>query len=249
MISRPIAVLAALVLLAGCATAGDPGRVAEASHRADLHARLAATYLERGQFDVAREEINKALAADPNSSHANHVMAVFQARLGEDRRADEHFRRALRADSENYDAMLDYGLFLCAGGQEEAGIRQLKRLTRAPANTRPAFSHAALGECHVRANDPVAAEEAYRGALTINPRQATALIGMARLMLEQDNALSARAHLQRYFEVGPITADSLGLGYRIETRLGAEDLAAEYGLQLRRDFPDSPEARELRRAD
>ena len=72
-----------------------------------------------------------------------------------------------------------------------------------------------------------------------------ALLRMAILSYQSSRYLPARAYLERYREVGPQTAESLWLGYRVEERLGDKDAAASYAMLLRAKFPDSQEVRLL----
>ena len=65
---------------------------------------------------------------------------------------------------------------------------------------------------------------------------------MAQVRLSASNPLPARGFLQRYHAVAPRSAQSLWLGYRVETALGDEAAASVYASRLRADFGDSPEA-------
>ena len=57
--------------------------------------------------------------------------------------------------------------------------------------------------------------------------------------------MKARAFLQRYGSVGPITPESLGLCVQIEVKLEAQDLVSSCRNQLFKNFPQSLQAREL----
>src|SRR5437867_1018176 len=100
-----LALLAAAVFLAGCsstekktdeqASARTPPQrttVPQAQQtppgvRARMHTDLAAGYYERGQMDVALDELNIAVTLDPNNAQAYNVYGLVYSVLGEDRKA------------------------------------------------------------------------------------------------------------------------------------------------------------------
>jgi type IV pilus assembly protein PilF len=72
-----------------------------------------------------------------------------------------------------------------------------------------------------------------------------ALMQMAELAQEGGNGLQARAFLERYNAVAPVTAASLWLGRSIELGLGDAAQAARYSQRLKNEFPTSEEASRL----
>ncbi len=66
---------------------------------------------------------------------------------------------------------------------------------------------------------------------------------MADVSYQMNNYLQARAFLQRYGSVGAWDANSLLLGYRIESKLGDTKSANRYRQELLERFPDSSQAR------
>ena len=74
-------------------------------------------------------------------------------------------------------------------------------------------------------------------------RYREALLQMAGVSLERGNGLQARAFLERYLASGAAAPDVLMLGVQIERTMGDAAAAADYGAQIKSQFPDSPEAR------
>jgi type IV pilus assembly protein PilF len=64
---------------------------------------------------------------------------------------------------------------------------------------------------------------------------------MAELTQAAGSGLQARAFLERYVDVAPVTAESLWLGRTIELGLGDTAQAARYGRRLKEEFPDATE--------
>lgn len=236
----------AVLLLAGCA-GGPVPRTDQTDQRVALNVDLAVGYMQRGQLETAQEELRQALKLQPNDSRANHVMAALQMRLNRPEEARRYFRRAVRADPENSDANHDFAIFLCARGDVEEARERYEQVLSDPLYDRPALAHTNMGQCLLQPPDPdpVKAERHFRVALERAPRLPGALSNMALLSYEKGNYLSARGYLQRYFEVGPESPDTLLLGVRVEQALGAPDVAADYAARLRTRFASSEQAEML----
>jgi type IV pilus assembly protein PilF len=86
----------------------------------------------------------------------------------------------------------------------------------------------------------------FRTALEVNPKQPRALIEMAKLSYNAGRTVSARAFIQRYFDVGEDTPEVLLFATKIESTLGNRDAEASYAIRLRGKFPDSAEAAQLK---
>jgi len=107
----------------------------------------------------------------------------------------------------------------------------------------PEVAYSNAGRCARADGRPKEAEKYFRDSLAIRPNQPDVLLEMADLTFQQQNYLSARAFLQRYSASAPATAESLLLGYRIESTMGDAKAAADYGSRLRTDFPHSPQTK------
>ena len=105
----PLLVAGAL-LLAGCASNKPatppaapppdptPVKVQEASpkERAAIRTDLAAGYYERGQMDVALEELGAAKVLNPSYPKLYNIYGLVYAMLGERAKAEENFRQAVK---------------------------------------------------------------------------------------------------------------------------------------------------------
>lgn len=239
--------VAMLGLAAGCASQTErEATAAKLARRVEVHTELGATYLYRNQLDIAQQELEQALALDPDDSQANNMMGLLQIRLKDDSKAERHFRRAVGGQPDNPDARNNYAVFLCERGRFDAADEQFRAAVRNPLYKTPEQANLNAGLCMLRKPDKVAAARYLRAALQNDPRLSPALINMARLSFEAGEMLSARGFMQRYFEVAKDSPESLLLAFRIERALGAKDAQANYALRLRGKFPDSAEAKQLR---
>jgi type IV pilus assembly protein PilF len=241
----------ALLLVAGLAACSSPAeRLAEQERRqrlADTHTQLGVSYLQRGQLEAAKENLDKAIELVPDSVQINNMMALLQWRLRNYAEAEKHFRKALYDDSGkgNSDGWNNFGVFLCERGQFEAAEQAFQRALADPLYKTPAEANVNAGMCQMRKPSPAAAEKYFRAALDMNPRQARALVEMARLSFNAGRTLSARAFIDRYFLNGEDTPEVLLLAAKIEGALGNRDAEASYAVRLRGKFPESNEASQL----
>ena len=245
----PVALLFAL--LTGCATVGEDGQVidkqkknAEVSH---ANTMLGIEYLRKGNYEMSREKLNRALAADPNNAVANDAIAVLYEQVGEPELAEKHYRKSLRLNPDNPRGRNNYGQFLCVQGRYADAEKEFLRAANSPFYPTPALALTNAGLCALRIPDEEMAEKYFRQALELDPKYPPALLQMATLRFSGSNYLSARAYLQRYRESGQPTPESLWLGVRTEYALNDHQAWGNYALSLKNNFPDSPEAAELQK--
>lgn len=235
------------VLLAGCAsTPSDDG--AEHSDRrraAELNTQLGREYMTRGQYEIAMEKLKRAVESDKSYAPAHTMLAVLYETLGEDDNAGKHFEAAVKAAPNNGDANNNYGTFLCRTGKPSRAQRYFLAAMEDPFYRTPAVAMANAGSCAVQDGDYEQAETYLRQSLAYDPNFSDALLSLAALNYEQGELLRARAFLQRYDGVADMTAESLMLGYRIETGLGNPEDAMLYRRELIQAFPSTPEALEI----
>src|ERR1700693_5275617 len=113
--SRSFFTVVVLAMLVGCNTTPKapepqprvtppPQQPANPVDRARMHTDLAGGYYERAQMDIAIEELNVAVATDPGYAPAYNLYGLVYAVLGDDRKAEQSFERALALASHDSDA-------------------------------------------------------------------------------------------------------------------------------------------------
>ena len=239
---------AGLLILSGCvvepATTATGGWTKE--QRVSLHTRLGVGYLQHGRLAAAQEELEFALGLGRDNSGANHAMALLKVKLGESEAANHYFEQALAGDSDNHDARNDYGMFLCDIGKDEAGIVQLEQVLGDPLNDARYRSHFGMAACLSHRKQYQRAAEHLSRALKARPKNRFVLYESAVVSHELGKFLSARGYLERYFELGTPSADSLLLAVKNELRLGSKELVQLYAYQLRSSYPSSSQAKQAR---
>ncbi|NII10939.1 type IV pilus biogenesis/stability protein PilW [Oleiagrimonas sp. C23AA] len=247
---RLLVVVSLLMLLAGCATTGSGGdglksKDSNAENAARIHTELGQQYLQRGELKVALEKLKMALQFDDDYVPAHTVIAVLYARIGENAKAEQHYRRANQLEPKSGATNNNLGVFLCREGKVAESLPYFKQALADPFYQTPDAAWSNAGICERKLPDAVTAEKDFRKALSLNPHNADALYNLADMLLAQGKPFPASAFLQRFDALGRPTPASLALGYRIETRLGNAEDAQSYARRLKSKFPDSPQAQNL----
>ena len=236
-------VLVSGILAGGYASAEGQ---AEARQRAQVHTDLAAAYFGSGQLGVALEELNVAIRADSDFAPAYNMLGLVYMTLREDDKAEENFRRSLSLNSIDSDTNNNYGWFLCQRGKIDDSIRYFMAALKNPLYATPEKSYLNAGICARKKNDDVEAEDFLLKAIRLQARLPQALFHLAEINFRRGSYGEAKKFINQYSQIATPTPESLWLGLRIERRLGNRSDEASYGLQLRKTFPDSPEAQALR---
>lgn len=245
MTARLLSVLLA-ALLAGCATGAGENKVSD-KDAARYNTQLGITYLQRNDLESAREKLERAAEQDPTLAEAHAALGLLYERVGEAERAGSHLQRAARLAPDDPNMLNNYGGFLCRRGERSEGIRYFERAAKNAYYRTPATALTNAGVCARGIPDLEKAEQYLRLALQQNPTHAEALLQMADLSVEKGEPMQARAFLQRYEAVGPVTPASLWLGRQTEQLAGDQGAARDYGRRLKESFPESAEARRLGR--
>ena len=244
-----IPLVAAVALLAGCATNGasTPNELPTSSDQTDnqkrarIRLQLALGYYGQHQMRVALDEIKQALLADPDFADAYSLRALIYMDMGENRLAEENFQHALRLSPDSPDFKNNYGWFLCQNGRERQSISYFEAALKNPAYRSPAKALNNAGVCSLKFNDKVAAQRYFSQAFQYDPGNPSANFNLGRLYFEQGDYERARFYVGRAMKADLMTADVLWLAIKIERKLG--DRAAETSLvtQLAKRHPDSAE--------
>lgn len=243
-----IFLLSALVVLgSGCThTTENPEPEAwPVEKRTEAHVQLGINYLQRDNLEVAREEFEKALEGNPNSSKAYHGLGLVEAKALNLNLAQERFATAVRLDGNNIRAINDYAVLLCQKGQGDAGVAVLERHIKDP-TLGGLPSYLAFGRCYDATDQRAKARQAYEAVLKIEPELPQALLSMAYISFEEENFLSSNAFLQRYFFTNTISSDALLLAAKVEDILNNPEERDYYTQLLWSRYPRSEQAQKAR---
>jgi type IV pilus assembly protein PilF len=248
-----LAALAALVVLAGCTTkqtvqtapepvALPPPQPASPQVRAQLHTELGAGYYERGQMDIAIEELNLAVKADPNYAQAYNIFGLVYAVLGDDRKAEQSFAQALQLAPNDSDIHHNWGWYLCQHRREKEALAEFEIAVRNPLYRTPEIALVNAGRCS-QPFDVAAAENYYRRALAVQPGNPLASLGLAQIAYRGRRYDEARGWMKGVMLTTNPPPEGLRLGMCVERKLGDRQAELSYVSQLKNRYPDAPETK------
>ena len=242
--------------LAGCAVNDngdvDPRRSGSSVDRvspvraAEVNTRLGVGYLERGELQVAMQKLELAVRQDPQHVPAHIALGIVYQSIARNGKALEHFETAVRLAPEDGGAHNTYAALLCQVGRYAEADRHFMAALEDPFYATPGVALANAGACARRDDREKEAEDYLREALDYDPDNRTALFNMALLSIDLDEPLRARAFLQRLEANGGLGVRALALAVQVERELGSEQAARRYADTLKEQYPDSPQASQMR---
>lgn len=245
------------LLLAACATKEPvaparepdpppPARPPEVSpqKRAELHTELAAGYYERGQMDIALQELDEAVKLDPANPKTYNIYGLVHAVLGENAKAEQNFARALSLAPQDSETRQNWGWYLCTHERVKESIPEFERAVANPLYKTPEIPLINAGRCSAMIGETAAAESYFLRALRVAPANEPATYGLALLAYKAGRYDDARRWMKAIRQTN-LPPEALYLGLCVERRLGDRQAEASYTAQLRNRHPDSAETRAL----
>ena len=254
--SRSFFTLVALAMLVGCNTTPKapepqprdtppPQQPASPATRARMHTDLAGGYYERAQMDIAIDELKLAVAADPGYAPAYNLYGLVYAVLGDDRKAEQSFERALALAPNDSDVHHNWGWYLCQHKREREALAQFEIAVANSLYRTPEIALVNAGRCAQTIGEIRVAESYFRRALAAQPGNALASYGVALIAYKEARYDEARKWMRPVMQTNTPPPEALYLGLCIERKLGDRQAELSYVTQLRNRFPDSVETKAI----
>ncbi|WP_345856098.1 type IV pilus biogenesis/stability protein PilW [Shewanella algae] len=208
--------------------------------------QLGLTYLQKGNSQQAKFNLDKAMEYAPHLEEVHIAMAYYYQTVGEAVKAEQAYEAAIDTRNASGDSMNNFGVFLCQQKKYAKAEKMFLKAIDNPRYTRTASSYENLGICSRDAGEIEKARHYFEMALKYEPRRQVSLLELTELELDAHNYAAARVQLERLHRVIPETAESLALGISIEQGLNDDAAAKRYGILLQAKFPASPQAKQYR---
>ncbi|OGT21266.1 MAG: type IV pilus biogenesis/stability protein PilW [Gammaproteobacteria bacterium RBG_16_57_12] len=234
-----------VALITGCATKAGKEAEEQRKKAAQTQVELGIGYMNKGDMDVAKSNLDRALELDPDLASAHNAIAIYYEHRGENDRAASHYKKAARLNPEDGAALNNYGAFLCKKGRFADAEEYILKAIALPDYDTPEYAYENLGICAASVDKLDKAEQYFRKALEINNRLPMSLLQMANINFQRRQYMSARAYLQRFESAAKHSAESLWLAVQVEQKLNAKDRVGQYSEQLKAEFPGSEQAKRL----
>jgi type IV pilus assembly protein PilF len=204
--------------------------------------------LAKGRTADAIADLDTAVKLDPNYAPAYNIYGLIYAVLGEDRKAEQNFERALQLAPGNPDIRHNWGWYLCQHKREREALAQFETAVSDPLYRTPEIALVNAGRCAQAIGDIAAAEGYFRRALSGQPNNVLASYGLAQIAYKQGRYDEARALMRRVIQTNNAPPEALRLGMCVERKLGDRQSEASYISQLRNRYPEAPETRAIAEA-
>jgi len=242
--------LVALLALTGCVSSDGSKRIKQEDPKmaaAKLNIQLGTTYLQQGNFVLAREKLERSLKQNPKNPDVHTSLGLLYDRTGDAKLADKHFREALRLAPEKPDLINNYAIYLCKNGRVDEGVEKFVMIAANKFYPTPEVALTNAGVCLRTAKRLDDAEQKFAGAIRARPNYSEATVQLASVAVEKGDLVRAKKVVDSYLNAFRPSPDVLfaavGVARASKDRMTEE----KYSRALRLDFPDSVQARSLQR--
>ena len=241
----PLAVLALVCLVAGCASDAPVHGSSPSDTAAAANMQLGSAYLQQDNLPIAKEKLERAVGQNPRDPAIHGLLALLYQRLGDDKRVDAEFRTALNLAPRDPDLLNNYAVYLCGKGRVDEGVARFREAAANPLYRTPWAADTNAGVCLRRAGREADAVAAFQRALQSRPDYAEAVRQLADLEIAQGHTAEAYQRLETFMSANPASPDMLLQAWRAATALQNKTAAAQMAWRLQTEFPDSEQARSL----
>lgn len=243
-VGQVLLVLCTLVLLSGCITTTTGTTREEGSKKARVKAQidLARGYLANNNFQRARRPLEKALELDSKSVEGNVLKAIVHQREQEYPLAERHYKLALRYDSDNAQALNNYGGFLYSQGRVEEALVPLRKSVKDTSYSARSQAFLNLGLVEFSLDHVDEARNAFQRSLMLDSTMVRPHLELADIYFEDGNMVRSSQHYNQYRQGANQSPRSLCLGLRLAAILERRDEQSSYRMALQNLYPGSEEA-------
>jgi type IV pilus assembly protein PilF len=238
----------ALMAIVGCVSTDGRKPIKQEDPRlaaAKLNIQLGTTYLQQGNFLLAREKLERSLKQNPKDPDVHTSLGLLYDRTGDAKLADKHFREALRLAPEKPDLINNYAIYLCKNGRVDEGVEKFVTIAANKFYPTPEVALTNAGVCLRGAKRLDDAEQKFMGAIRARPNYSEATVQLASLAVEKGDLTQAKKAVDSYLNSFRPSPDVLLAAVGIARASKDRMLEEKYSRALRLDFPDSAQARAL----
>jgi type IV pilus assembly protein PilF len=214
---------------------------------AKYNIQLGTTYLQQGNYALAREKLERSLKQNPKDPDVHTSLGLLYDRTGDSKLADKHFREALRLAPDKPDLINNYAIYLCKNGRVDEGVEKFVTVAANKFYPTPEVALTNAGVCLREAKRLDDAEQKFLGAIRARPNYSEATVQLAGLSVEKGDLPQAKkvvdTYLSAFRPVPEVLLAAVGVARAAKDKMSEE----KYTRTLRLDFPDSAQARALQR--
>ncbi|BBA35248.1 tetratricopeptide tPR_2 repeat-containing protein [Methylocaldum marinum] len=209
--------------------------VTEFPGMAELHFAFALLASTRGEYQLALQEAEKALALHPDWNRARLLQAQVMSQMGDSEAARATVQKALRSDPNNVRLRLIYSQFLAKAGDLRGAERELARiLEKDPDNHDARFG---LANLLMEAGRDENAKKQFLELTTVSKWRGQAYFYLGLIEARQNRLQNALTWFDRV-RSGPLEFDAKVNSITALINLGRITEARQRLVEVRKQFPD-----------
>jgi type IV pilus assembly protein PilF len=243
-------VMISTCLLAGCVSS-DGTKALKREDPTDAAAKtniqLGVAYMKQGDYPLAREKLERSLKQNPKDPDVHTSLGLLYDRVGESKLAEQHYREALRLAPTSPDVSNNYAIYLCKNGRVDDAVERFTAVAANKYYRTPEVALTNAGVCLRDAKRFDDAEKKFTAAIRVRPNYSEPTVQLAGLHLQRGQIADARKVVDTY--LGAFRPDPDVLYAAVNVARAAKDKMSEekFSRTLRLEFPDSEQARALKR--
>jgi len=209
---------------------------------AEIRVKLAILYIENKQMQQAKENLEKALAYQPEDANIYRVFAYYYQKVNENDKAEKLYKKSLSLDNKNSDTYNNYGTFLCKQKRYQEAENAFLTAIEQVSYTNVADTYENAGLCAEEISQLDKALFYYQYALSHNPNKLYLNLYLANINITQKNYQQAQLNLFNYQKHSGNSAESLWQWIRLSYATGKNASLNKYAALLLAKFPESNQA-------
>jgi Tfp pilus assembly protein PilF len=196
----PLLVIAALLLLSGCAAKRDE-EVRKLQARATYE--QAVRNLSENRLALGMAALKEALQLDPDNAQYHNTLGLVLLNLDRPVDAQAEFQTAVDLDKTSPDLQHNVGVALAQQKRFDDAIAAYKKALTFPTYTTPEVAYYNMGEAYIRQGKPQEAQESFRAALQLEPTMVAAHYGLGLALSQGGRKDEARAAFRQARDLDP----------------------------------------------
>lgn len=209
--------------------------------RAKIRLELAAGYFEKGQTNIALDEVKQSISADPTLFEAYNLRGLIYTKLNDVPLAEESFRRALSINPNAATVQHNYAWLLCRHARLPEALRLFGQVLANPAYGERAKTLMVQGSCYLENGQKAEAEASFLRSYELDAGNPVTGYNLALLLFQRGEFVRSQFYVRRINNSELANAETLWLGIKVERRVENRDAMAQLAGQLKKRFPQSRE--------
>jgi type IV pilus assembly protein PilF len=214
---------------------------------AKINVQLGTAYLQQGNYPLAREKLERSLKQNPKDPDVHTSLGLLYDRVGDLKRADQHYREALRLAPDKPDVSNNYAIYLCKNGRATEGVERFMAVAANRYYQTPEVALTNAGVCLRGAKRLEEAQQKFVGAIHARPNYSEPTVQLSSLYLERGDPVQAKKVVDTYLGAFKANPDVLLAAVNVARATKDKMTEEKYSRTLRLEFPESEQARALKR--